>query len=205
MRDRLLMLVAALAVAAAPGETRAQSQYEANFPVVRHQFLRKDVRQAAYTLMLASAAVRQEVGRCRDEGMGTRLLAMESRLDQLTRQLRADDVSSVATLDDAFAAADRLLAEHHVRLAGWSWATPRAATRTELGRDLGAAAFHFRRALRWEGGTLDETATRAVEDAERLSARLADGASPPKETGAVIDALSRVIVPAQVIAAGGPR
>ena len=201
MRVRKLMLVAALAVMAAPMGIGAQGQYQADFPVVRHQFLRNDVRQAAYTLMLAAAHVREEVGRTRDGDVGNRLLAAESRLDRLVAQMRTGGGVNVATLDDAFSATDRLLAEHHVRLATWAWTNLRASSVSQVGHDLERATFHYTRSARWESRTLDASTQQVLSDAERVAGQLkGQAADPPKETGTVIAALSRVIIPPQVVA-----
>jgi len=197
MRHRLLALAVAL-LGVAQATARAQSQYQADFPVVRHQFVRGEARQAAYTLMLAAAHVRQEVGRCKDAGMGDRLLGAEARLDRLVAQLRAGEVTSVSTLDAAFAATDLVLAEHHVRLAAWGWANRRASSPAEIGHGLDRAAFHYVRGVQEEGRTLDAPTQQVVDDAQRLARQLADAERPPGETGAVIDALSRVIAPQQV-------
>jgi hypothetical protein len=204
MRNRLLTLAAALLSAAAPAAARAQANYQADFPAVRHQFLRGEVRQAAYTLMLASAHVRQEVGRCKDGGVGDRLLAAEARLDRLVTQLRAGQVTSVSTLDATFAAADLLLAEHHVRLAVWGWENQRASSPAEIGHGLDRATFHYVRGVQAEGRTLDASTRRVVDDAQRLARQIADTERLPKETGAAIAALSRVIVPPQVVAEQSP-
>ena len=200
MRNRLLTLLAALAVTSAPIGAQ-QPQYSADFPAVREAFQRGDVKRAAYTLQLASAHVREEVGRCRDGEVGTRLLAAESRLDALAAALKGGSVSSVETLDAAFVATDRMLAEHHVRLATWGWSNLRQSSGWQVGYDLGAAAKHHVRGTRASGRALDDAARQTVADAERLANAIA--LSPdalPKETGAVIAALGRVILPPQVVA-----
>lgn len=199
MRYRLLTL-AAVVLAASPLSTGAQSQYQADFPAVRDRVERGQVREAAYTLMLASAHLREEVGRCKDGGIGERLLATESRLDGLVAQLRTGRAASVSTLDSAFASADRVLAEHHVRLAAWGTANLRATSVGEIGHDLGRATFHYGRAVSTEGRALDGMERRALDDAKRLAGELAGAPRLPEGTAAVIAALSRVIVPPQAIA-----
>ena len=202
MRIRMLTLVAALVAAAVPAGAGAQfGQYHADFPKVREQVLRKEARQAAYTLMIAAAHVREEVGRAREGEVGERLLAAESRLDQLVARLRGGDAPPLDALDAAFAATDRLLAEHHVRLASWGWSTVRATSGHQIGHDLGRAAFHFTRAVRYEDRTLDAATQQVVAEAERVAGLISSAAGElPKETGTAIAALQRVIVPPQVIA-----
>lgn len=207
MRNRLLTLVAVVGATTVPAGARAQQpQYHADFPAAREAFQRNDLRRASYTLQVASAHVREEVGRCKDGDVGNRLMAAESRLDALAGQVRAGSVSSIGALDAVFAPTDRLLAEHHIRLATWGWSNQRQTANWAIGYDLGAAAKHHVRAVREEGRTLDDAAKQAVADAERLSNQIA--LSPdalPKETGTAIAALSKVILPAQVVAQGTPQ
>lgn len=199
MRTRVLTL-AALLLAAAPITTGAQARYEADFPVVRERVARGEVREAAYTLMLASAHLREEVGRCRDGTVGEKLLAAESRLDGLVATLRTGQAAPLATLDATFATADRVLAEHHVVLAAWESANLRASSVADVAHDLDRAVLHFGRGVRWQGRTMDDMEQRAVADAKRLASQLDGARSLPGETNAVIAALSRVIVPPQAIA-----
>lgn len=199
MRTRLLTL-AALLLAAAPIATGAQARYEADFPLVRAKVERGEVREAAYTLMLAAAHVRSEVGRCKDGAVGDKLLAAESRLDGLVATLRTGQAAPLPRLDAAFAAADGVLAEHHVSLAAWASANLRASSVSEVGRDLERAGFHFGRGVRSQGRTLDEAEQRAVADASRLASQLDGAQTLPRETAAVIAALGRVIAPPQAIA-----
>ena len=199
MWTRLVSFAAALLTIGSPATTaRAQAQYQADFPAARLQFLRGEPREAAYTVMLASAHLREELGRCKDGAIVDRMIAAEARLDGLVARLRAGEVSSVTTLDAAFVASDRLLAEHHVRLAGWAWANQRVNPRADIGSDLDRAAFHFVRGVRAEGRALDASAQQAVDAAQRLARQLGGAERPPSETGAVIAALARVITPPMV-------
>jgi hypothetical protein len=198
MRTRVLTLAALLL--AAPIATSAQSRYEADFPVVRERVARGEMRQAGYTLMLASAHLREEVGRCRDGAVGERLLAAESRLDGLVATLRTGQAAPLASLDASFAAADRVLAEHHVVLAAWETANLRTSSVADVAHDLDRAVLHFGRGVRWQGRPLDAGEQRAMEDAKRLASQLDGARTLPGETGAVIAALNRVIVPPQAVA-----
>lgn len=200
----LAALAAAALLAALPGSLGAQpttSDYGADFPTVRAQFLDRETRQAAFTLSEASGFVRQQVGRAFDADCGMRLMGAEERLDRLVARLRTGAVGSVATLDSAFASTDRLLAEHHWRLAARAWAVPRLSTPRVLGAELDATAFTYARALGWEGRTPDGEAAAVLADARRVAATLAAAtttdlrAAAPRETGAVIDALGRLVAP----------
>jgi hypothetical protein len=198
MRIPVFTLVAVLAAAAAPlGSEAQQSRYEADFPIVRAAFLRNDARQATQTLLMAAAHLREEVGRVKDADLGNRLLEAESKLEALAGQIRAGSVSAVTTLDAAFVSADRLLAEHHARLAVWEAANLRLATAAQIGYDVGAAATHHARAVREAGRTLDPAAQQAIADAQRLSGQLAAMSEPPTREliEPTITALSRLITP----------
>jgi hypothetical protein len=198
MRIRVLTLVATLLATAAPLGSRAQQgRYEADFPVVRAAYLRNDVRQAAQTLLMAAAHLREEVGRVKEADIGNRLLAAESRLEALAQQVRAGGVSGVAALDAAFAAADRLLAEHHARLAVWSVANLRQVTAPQLGHDIEAAAAHHVRAAHEAGRALDAPAQQLLADAQRLAGQLATRTEPPTKelVEPTIVALGRLLVP----------
>jgi hypothetical protein len=128
-------------------------------------------------------------------------MTAEERLDRLVARLRAGAVGSVATLDNAFAVTDRLLAEHHWRLAARAWAIPRLSTPRALADELSASALTFARALHWEGRTPDGEVATGLADARRVAAALAAApgtelrAAAPKESGAVLDALGRLVAP----------
>ncbi len=204
MRTRVLTLAALLL--AAPLAAGAQARYQADFPVVRERVARGEVREAAYTLMLASAHVREEVGRCKDGALAEKLLATESRLDGFVATMRTGQATPLQTLDATFAAADRVLAEHHVALAAWESANLRVSSVAEVGRDLERASFHFGRGVRSLGRALDDAERRAVADADRLAGELAGAHALPREAADVIAALGRVITPPQAIAAhASPR
>jgi hypothetical protein len=101
---------------------------------------------------------------------------------------------------------DRLLAEHHVRLATWGWSNQRQSSGWQIGYDLGAAAKHHVRGVRESGRALDDAAKLVVADAERVASRIALAPDAlPKETGAVIAALGRIILPPQLVAERPPQ
>lgn len=196
MRTPLRSLVVALLVGAAPALLGAQDgRSPADFPEARREFLAGDVRQAAHTLLLASAHLRQELGRCRDELLFDRMRAGEARLDALAARLRAGQGASVAALDAAAVATDRLLAEHHVLAAAWGVENPRHTTVATVGRDVERATFHWTRAERLDGRTPDAAAQRALDDARGLAGRLATAERIPADAGRVVAALRTVIVP----------
>ena len=139
MWTRKILLALVLALAALLSAARALGQGAPDFPTVRRLYAEQQAPRAAYALSVASVYVRQQLGRSHDDEVGTRLMAAESRLDQLAARLRARAVDSAATLDSTFAQTDRLLAEHHWRLASWELGAKDVA-RATVGEDLGAAA-----------------------------------------------------------------
>lgn len=193
-------LAAALLATVVPAASPAQTQYQADFPTARRQFVESQSTRAAYTLSIASAHVRQEIGRCRDADVGTRLMGAEDRIDRLAARLRGNAIESVVTLDSAFAQTDRLLAEHHWRLATWELANQRSATRASVGTDLDAAASHFARSFRFTNQQPSPAAAQAIADARRIAEQIAASDALPKETAQVADALGRQIAPPAVIA-----
>ena len=199
MRNALLTLAIALLVTGTSGAATpigAQELPGADLPQARSQFQRQEPRAAAATVRVAAAFVRQQLDRCRDEAIGMELLAAESRLERLADRLRAGQVGSVRGLDTVFAAVDRTLARHHWKLAATTWASPRQGTPALLGRDLSAAAGYLERALMAERGEVDAVAALAITEARRVAARIAAAptAAPPKETGAAIEGIGRLVV-----------
>lgn len=186
--------VAALLAIVAPTLT-AQSDPAADFGAAREQIARGDPQHAALTIALASVYVRQQVGRCHDAGLGTRMLAAESRLDALSARLRASAAPAATALDAAFAATDRLLAEHFWRMAEEGWKDQRNVPTAAVGHDLGSGAMHLERALRGEGRAPGAETLAAIADARRIGAQLVHAPDKrPAETGRIIDALGRQIV-----------
>ena len=198
MRIRSLVPIVAAALAAT--SLTAQTTYTADFPAVRRLFLDQQQPRAAYTLSVASAYVRQELGRSRDETVGARLVGAEDRLDELVARLRASGVGSVTTLDSAFTQTDMLLAEHHWRLAAWELANPRSASRQMVGEDLGHAATFFAQSFTFAGREPAPAAAAAIAEAKRVSGVIATTDAIPKETAQVLDALGKLIVPVATVA-----
>lgn len=202
MRTRALVAAAAAALlgAVAPVASQGQDRYSADFPGARRLFVEGQAQKAAYTLGVASAYVRQELGRCRDATVGERLMEAEGRIDRLVARLRVNGVGSVVTLDSAFAQTDRLLAEHYWRLAAWELANPKLVARAIVGQDIGAAASHFARSFRFSGQEMAPAAAGAVAEARRIADVIASTDAIPKEASQVLDALGRHIAPPAVIA-----
>ena len=191
-------LAAALLAAAAP--VCAQSSYSADLPAVRRLYVDRDAGRAAHTLSLASAYGRQEMGRSRDENVALRLMDTESRLDKLVARLRAKDDVALATLDSTFAQTDRLLAEHHWRLASWGLTVPKEIARRTVGDDIGAAAKFFAQSFRFTGREPDASTALVIDEARRVADTILATDVLPKATRKVMEALGRRIVPPAVVA-----
>jgi hypothetical protein len=187
----MLLALGAIMVAV-PAGLRAQ-ETDADFVLARKQFVAGQTRQAANTLLASSAHVRQEIGRCRDEEVGTRLIEGEAQLDKLAGQLRAGSVSSVKVLDEALVRIDRALAQNHLLLAQAGIVRPRPDDIPVVSRDIEHAAYHFERSITLTGGTLTDEQAKAVESIRKLAKEIDDTKAIPKEAKLTLAAYDAVV------------
>ena len=200
MWTRRILLALVFALAALLSAARVLAQGAApDFPTVRRLYTAHEPARAAYALNVASVYVRQQLGRSHDDAVGTRLMAAESRLDQLAAGLRARAVDSAATLDSAFAQTDRLLVEHHWRLASWELGAKDVA-RATVGEDLGAAAHFLARSFTFTGRAPDDATAQAIAEARRVADAIATTNALPRDTRDVLETLGRRIVPPATMA-----
>lgn len=163
---------------------------------VHQLYTSNQARAAARQLSEVSVEFRSEIGRCRDESIGARLMELEPRVDALASRLGNGAVTNVAELDREFVVIDRLLAANHQRLAASGWSLRRFGKVEVVGNDLSLAARYLARANKWTQQPLAAEVQKAVDDALALSAKLiADPANPPAETPAVIEALGKALNP----------
>ncbi|MDH5235700.1 MAG: hypothetical protein OEW77_12145 [Gemmatimonadota bacterium] len=193
MRTATRVSLALLALAAATTPARGQVELVGLEKV--HQFYTSDQRRAAaYELNLVSVQFRNEIGRCRDEQIGARMIELEPKIDALIKRLNAGTVTSAAILEREFVVIDRLLAENHQQLAASGWSTRRTGSVLGVAADLSLSARYVVRAAGWTHEQLPADVQKAVDDALALSKRLsADPTNPPSETPAVIEALGKAI------------
>ena len=199
MWTRRILMALAIALAVLLSAARALGQGLPDFPTVRRLYTEHESARSAYALNVASVYVRQQLGRSHDDAVGTRLMAAESRLDQLAARLRARGVDSVATLDSTFAQTDRLLAEHHWRLASWELGAKDVA-RATVGEDLGAAARFLARSFTFTGRAPDDATAQAIAEARRVADAIATTNALPRDTRDVLETLGRRIVPPAIMA-----
>ncbi len=192
MSVRSLMMALGAILVAAP-VVRAQEP-DADFALARKQFLAGQARQAANTLLASSAHVRQEIGRCRDEEVGSRLIEGEAQLDKLAASLRAGSIGNVKVLEQALIKIDRALALNHVKLAIAGLVRPRADDIPVIGRDIEHAAFHFERSVTLDGHTLAEAQVAAVDGARKLAKEIDDSKVIPPSAKLVLSTLEQQIV-----------
>lgn len=187
---RLVSALVGLAALAAPAA--AQTELIALDKV--HQLLASNQsRLAARELNAVSVEFRNEIGRCRDEKIGAKLMELEPKVDALRNRLVAGTVG-VKELEREFVVIDRLLAENHQQLAAGGWDLRRFGRLEGVARELSLTARYVQRAAKWSGTPLSAEAEKAVTDALAVSERLAASpANPPGETGAVIEALGKVV------------
>ncbi len=168
MSIRSVFMALAALVAAVPATLRAQEE-DIDFATARREFVAGQPRAAANSVLMASLGVRQQVGRCRDETVGTDLLNAESNLEKLATGLRNGTVKDVKTLDEQFAKIDRALAHHHLLLVKDVFKRPRADNIPTSARDLDRLAYHFERSFTLSGKKLNAEQAQAVADARQLA------------------------------------
>jgi hypothetical protein len=187
-------------VIATPFALRAQDETNADFVLARKQFVAGQPRAAANTLVMSSLAVRQQVGRCRDEEIGSRLMEAEQKLEKISASLKAGSITSVKTLDQALTDIDRSLAKHPLLLAQQGIVRPRAEDLPVLSRDIERAAFHFERSITLDGHTLAAEQASAVADARKVSDQIDETKAVPAETKVVLAALEKQITAVSSVA-----
>ena len=192
MSVRTMLLALGAIVIAAPHGLRAQ-ETDADFVLARKQFVSGQARQAANTLLASSAHVRQEIGRCRDEEVGTRLIEGEAQLDKLATQLRAGSITSVKVLDQSLVKIDVALSLNHLKLAQTGIVRPRADDIPVLSRDIEHAAYHFERSITLDGGTLSPAQVKALESMRKLAKEIDDTKAAPKEAKDILAAFEAVV------------
>lgn len=169
MRSLIVALV--LSGIAVPAVLTAQDE-EIDLMKARKEFVAGQPRAAANSLLMASLGVRSQVGRCRDETVGTDLLNAESDLEKLAGQLRAGTVKYVKVLDARFASIDVALAHHHLLLAQAAAAHPRQDNIPPTARDLDRLAYHFQRSFTFAGQKPMAAQAEAIADALKLSGEI---------------------------------
>lgn len=199
MSMRSLLVALATVVVATPLALRAQES-NADFRTARQQFLAGQPRQVAQTLLVASLAVRQEIGRSRDETVGMKLIEAEGQLEKLAASVKAGAVTGVKILDRSLKDVDRVLALHHLQLAGEAIAKPRMADLTVLAKDVDQAAFHYERSVTLDGSALAGEQAAVTADARTLAKQIGSTKEIPKEAAVVLAALERLVLGTTVVA-----
>lgn len=159
-----------------------------------HQLLSSNQpRLAARELGIVSADFRSEIGRCRDEAIGARLMELEPRIDALAMRINTGQLTSAAALAHEFVGIDHALAESHHQLATQGWAIRRVVRADAVAHELTLTARYFERSLKWAGDVPPAMRT-LLDDALALAKRIeADPANPPAETGALLEALGKAL------------
>ncbi len=161
---------------------------------VHQLFTSGQARLAARELSAVSVAFRGEIGRCRDESLGAKLMEAEPRIDGLVKGLNTGTLTSTAVLEQEFVVIDRLLAQNHQQLAATQWGLRRFGGVDIVAKDLALAARYVVRAARWANTPLPAPLQQAVNDALATADRVAaEPANPPSDTGAVIEALGKAM------------
>lgn len=193
MRSSSRIALVLLSLAATAGTASAQVEL-IGFERVHQLFSAKDTRAAARELRQVSVEFRNEIGRCRDEALGARLMELEPKFDLLAGRITAGTLTTASTLEEEFAVIDRLLALNHQQLAATAWTFRRFGRIEGVGADLAVSARYVVRAARWAHQPLDDPMQKLVNEALAIAERIkADPTNPPAETGAVIEALGKAL------------
>lgn len=195
MSIRTMFAALAAVVIAAPLAAPAQEN-DANFPKARKEFVAGQPRAAANTLLQASLAVREQVGRCRDEGVGVQLMEAESQLEKLAAALRAGSVTSVKTLDAALGKVDRVMALHHLELAVAVAAHPRPDNIPMSARDVERAAFYFERSFTLSGQKPSADQAALLDRARKLSKAIDETNTLPGDAKETLKAFAGMLAEA---------
>jgi len=187
---RLARALLCLAALAAP--VAAQEQM-IGFEKIQQLLAGGQARLAARELQLASVAFRSEIGRCRDEEIGARLVELEPRFTSLAERVQTGAITTAA-LEQEFVAMDRLLAENHLKLAVTGWGLRRFGRLEAVANDLRLAALYLDRSANWSRQPLPADLRQAVDGALAAAEALAKSpANPPGPTGAAIEAFDKAM------------
>lgn len=193
MRPSTRLALAALITGLAAPPASAQPDL-VGLEKVHQLFTTGQARLAARELSAVSVAFRGEIGRCRDESLGAKLMEVEPRIDALVKGMNTGTLTSVAALEQEFVVIDQLLAQNHQQLAATQWGLRRFGGVDIVAKDLALAAGYVTRAAQWAHTPLSAPLQKAVNDARGAAARLAaDPANPPTDTGAMIEALGKAM------------
>lgn len=193
MSARSVFAALAVLVVAAPATLRAQEE-DIDFTKARREFVAGQTRAAANTLVMASLGVRQQVGRCRDESVGTELLNAESNLEKIADDVRNGTIKDVKTLDGQLTKIDRALAQHHLLLVKAVVQRPRADNIPTAVRDLDRLAFHFERSFTLNGNKPSAEQAAAIADAQKLSKDIEASNAMPGTAGAILATIERQVM-----------
>lgn len=199
MSIRSVFLALAALVLATPATLRSQEE-DIDFAKARREFVAGQPRAAANSLLMASLGVRQQVGRCRDEVVGSELLTAESNLEKLATDLRAGTVKDVKTLDAELTRIDLFLAHHHLLLVQEVAKRPRADNIPTAARDLDRLAYHFERSFTLSGKKPNDEQAAAIADARKLGKEIETSNAMPGTASATLALIEKQVVATAVTA-----
>jgi Family of unknown function (DUF6319) len=193
MRPSTRLALAAVIAGLAASSAAAQPDL-VGLEKVHQLFTSGQARLAARELSVVSVAFRGEIGRCRDESLGAKLMEVEPRIDALVKGLNTGTLTSAAALEQEFVVIDQLLAQNHQQLAATQWGLRRFGGLDIVAKDLALAAGYVTRASRWAHTPLSGPMQKVVNDARAAAEKLAaDPANPAADTGAMIEALGKAM------------
>lgn len=199
MSIRSACLALAVLLLATPATLRSQEE-SIDFAKARREFVAGQPRAAANSLLMASLGVRQQVGRCRDQAVGSELLSAESSLEKLATALRAGTVKDVTSLDVELSKIDRFLAHHHLLLVQEVVKHPRADNIPTAAGDLDRLAYHFARSFTLSGKKPNEEQAAAIAEAQKLAKEIETSNAIPGTATATMALIEKQVIGAETTA-----
>jgi hypothetical protein len=142
-----------------------------HFSRAYEDFLKKDWKSSADEIRTANAYLKLEKTRATDEGKQA-LSASIQELDKLADNVESGSVSSIKSLDEAFARAHLALAKHHYLKAADAWKNKQTKI---AGEALRASAYHLEQAMIWEGYDEEDLVVKVKSDTKVIADKLVAG------------------------------
>ena len=142
-----------------------------DFQKARKSFLKKDLKSSAEAIR-KGAAYLKSVGEQAEEGGKQAFLVSMQELEKLADRVEKGTITSVKELDQAFARAHHVMAQHHYLRATESWTKKETL---KVGQELKAASRHLERGVKHVGGKVRNDVKPVIKDTRFLARKLIKG------------------------------
>ena len=160
-----------------------------NFKKAHESFAKKNTKAAAADIRKNAKFMKSMSEHTTDAGKETLMISVQE-LETLASEVKNGTVTSVKTLEDAFANASKALAQYYSLKAAESIAKKNDK---KAGKELKAAADYFEASLTWSGTKVDETATAVIKSARETAKKMAKGEKLTDEASRSIKDISAEI------------